>query len=271
MHDLELAPAPENGPPLPGPRPTFYIPLAKPVVTQAFLGVLLVVFVVEIVYGISRYGVWMTFSGGDLRTLVELGAKVNPLVAAGAYWRLFTATLLHDGILHLGFNLYALFALGPMLEGYMGHYRFATIYVLSGLYGSLLSYAFSPAISVGASGAVFGLIGGITVYFLRYHANFGTRGRAVLQNMAVVLVINFIFGLSVGYIDNWGHFGGLIGGALVTFGLLPRYRPPAVVRFGSQPLEIVPRQTAELAWAVGCAVLWLVGVYWVTVAGIAPR
>ena len=270
MYNPAPTPLPEDNQPLPGPRPAFFIPLAKPLVTQVFLGALLVVFVVEIIYGIRQYGMWMTFTGGDIRVLVDLGAKVNPFIAAGAYWRLFTATLLHDGILHLAFNLYALFALGPLLEGYVGHYRFAAIYLLAGLYGSLLSYAFSSSISVGASGAVFGLLGGITVYFLRYHANFGAQGKAVLQNMVTVLIINFIFGLSVGYIDNWGHLGGLLGGALVTYGLLPRYRPPAVVRLGSQPLEVVPRRSAEIAWVVGCTVLWLAGVYWATVSGFAP-
>ena len=86
------------------------------------------------------------------------------------------------------------------------------------MFGSLLSYAFSQSISVGASGAIFGIIGATTVYFFRYRNNFGAQGRAILQNMIVVIVINLIFGFSAGYIDNWGHIGGLLGGALVAIG-----------------------------------------------------
>jgi rhomboid protease GluP len=202
----------------------------------------------------------MTFNDADIRALVDLGAKVNPLIAQGEVWRLFTATLLHNGIIHLMFNLYALFALGPMLEAYLGWRRFLIIYLLGGLFGSLMSYAFSESVSVGASGAIFGIIGATTVYFFRYRNNFGAQGRAILQNMVVVIVINLIFGFTAGYIDNFGHIGGLLGGALVTVGLMPRYEPPAVVRYGPQPMAEVPRRRAEILWVLFCTALFVGGV-----------
>ncbi len=241
-------------------RPTFYVPMSKPMVSRMILGVLLAVFVVEVVYGIVVYNSWMTFNDANIDMLVDLGAKVNPYIADGQVWRLFTATLLHSGILHLLFNLYALFALGPMLEAYIGPKRFLIIYLLAGLFGSLLSYAFSQSISVGASGAIFGIIGATTVYFFRYRDNFGAQGRAILQNMIVVIVINLAFGASAGFIDNWGHIGGLLGGALVTVGLMPRYAPPAVVRYGAQPLDKVNRSSSELAWVVFCSLVFVGGV-----------
>ena len=78
--------------------------------------------------------------------------------------------------------------------------------------------------------------------------------------MVVVIVVNLIFGLSANNIDNWGHIGGLLGGALVAAGLLPRYQPPAVVRLGSQPLEEADRRTSELAWVLVCSALFVAGV-----------
>lgn len=269
MYQLDPSPekpeqdvTPPPGTPLTGQpqRPTFYIAMSKPVASRVILGVLLAAFAVQVLYSIIRYDSWTTFTGANIYALVDLGAKVNEYIAAGEVWRLFTATLLHDGILHLFFNLYALFALGPMLEGYLGPARFTIIYVLGGLFGSLLSYAFSPSISVGASGAIFGIIGATTVYFFRYRHNFGAQGRAILQNMIVVIVINLVFGLSAGYIDNWGHIGGLLGGALVAVGLMPRYQQPAVVRYGPQPLEEVHRPAWELAWVVLCSILFVAGV-----------
>ena len=260
MQQSDLSPEPSIPPLVEPQRPTFYIAMAKPVASRVILGVLLAMFVVQVLYSIIRYDSWTTFTGANIYALVDLGAKVNEYIADGEAWRLFTATLLHDGILHLFFNLYALFALGPMLEGYLGPLRFTIIYVLGGLFGSLLSYAFSPSISVGASGAIFGIIGATTVYFFRYRNNFGARGRAILQNMLVVIVINLIFGLSAGNIDNWGHIGGLLGGALVAVGLMPRYQPPAVVRYGPQPLEEVDRRPWELAWVVVCSILFVAGV-----------
>ena len=241
-------------------RPTFYIAMSKPVVSRIILGVLLAMFVVQVLYGIVVYDSWTSFTDTDGRVLVTLGAKVNEKIADGEVWRLFTATLLHGSIIHLFFNLYALFALGPMLEGYLGPARFTAIYVLGGLFGSLFSYAFSPANSVGASGAIFGIIGATTVYFFRYRNNFGAHGRAVLQNMIVVIVINLLFGLSASNIDNWGHIGGLLGGAFVALGLLPRYQPPAVVRYGPQPLEETDRRSFEVTWVIACTVLFVVGV-----------
>jgi rhomboid protease GluP len=265
MYQPELPPDQNATPiPLPQERPTFYVPMAKPMASRAILGVLLAMFFVQVIYAIVRYGSWMTFTGSDIRALVDLGAKVNPYIAQGEVWRLFTATLLHDGIIHLMFNLYALFALGPMLEAYIGPRRFLIIYVLGGLFGSLLSYAFSQSISVGASGAIFGIIGATTVYFFRYRNNFGAQGRAILQNMIVVIVINLIFGLGAGYIDNWGHIGGLLGGALVAIGLMPQYEPPAVVRYGAQPLQEVNRRNWEWVWVIFCTLVFVGGVILVT-------
>ena len=234
-------------------------------VTRVLLGLLVVVFIVEIFYAISRYGDWPTLQSTNIYALVDLGAKVNEYIAVGEYWRLFTATLLHSGILHLLFNMFALFSLGAQLEGYAGHVRFTTVYLVAGLYGSLASYALSPSVSVGASGAVFGVIGAVIVFFVMYRNHFGIQGRAILQNLLIVVALNLFIGFGSGFIDNWGHLGGLAGGVLVAWGILPRFQIPAVVRLGPQPMIVRNRRPFEIGWTVFCLLLFVAGVYAVTV------
>ncbi len=155
--------------------------------------------------------------------------------------------------------------LAPRWKVIFGHRRFTAIYIVGGLFGSLASYAFVDNLSAGASGAIFGLVGALSVYYLRYRDQFGARAKAVLQNMAMIVVVNFIFGLSSPGIDNWGHLGGLLGGAVVAWGLIPRYIPPAPVAFTPQllqdpriPLQEEPRTGMEMGWIVIClALIWL--------------
>lgn len=243
-------------------RPQFFIPIAPPTWGRVLLVTNLLVFVAMILYGGLMLGDWDGTTNSQV--LTTFGMKVNQLVAAGQTWRLFTAMFLHIGVLHLLSNLYALYVLGPMVEGYYGHARFLAIYLIGGLTGSVASYAFSTASSAGASGAIFALIGATTVYFLRYRDNFGERGRVIIQNMFLVIAVNLLFGLSVPFIDNWGHMGGLFGGALVALGLLPRYRPPTVVRLGPQPIEEEPRTPMEIGWVLLCVALLLFAVQSIT-------
>ena len=242
---------------------SFHIHPSPSYLTYFLVGSNLLVFVAMIAYGYWEFGTW---NGTEYQpVLVFFGAKVNELIIEGELWRLATAMFIHIGVIHLIFNLWALNALGPMVEGYFGHWRFSAIYFVGGLFGSLASYAFSPVMSAGASGAIFGLAGATTVYFLRYRENFGQRGRAILQNMVVVIGINIFFGLSQSGIDNWGHIGGLIGGALLAWGLLPRYKVPEIINStGLQMLEEEDRSGAELTWVlICCALLWF-GIEWAT-------
>ena len=136
----------------------FHVSLASPTVTYGFIIANIVAFIFEIGWGYMAYG---TLNGAqDIQVLVDLGAKVNEYIALeGEWWRLFTAMFLHIGVMHLLFNLYALYAIGSLVEAYYGHLRFTIIYIGGGLCGSLASYRFSDAISAGASGGV--LTGGV--------------------------------------------------------------------------------------------------------------
>lgn len=173
----------------------------------------------------------------SLGALILLGAKENSLIDAGQYWRLLTATFLHANLIHIFFNGYALFALGPESERIYGVRRFLALYFLAGLGGSVASYLFSPAVSVGASGAVFGLIGGLGVFFYLSRQALGDFARSQVQSMVAIAMINLFIGFaSPGVIDNWGHLGGLVAGVIAGAALAPRLTleptlyPPVLVR-----------------------------------------
>ncbi|MBU3109100.1 rhomboid family intramembrane serine protease [Clostridium gasigenes] len=150
----------------------------------------------------------------DIYTLANMGAKVNVLINDGQVWRLITAAFLHGGLVHIGFNMMALNVIGPQVEKIYGWKKYLIIYFLSALGGSLLSYMLSPqSISVGASGAVFGLLGSMLVFGV---INKKSIGKSFMMNIIEVIVLNIIIGLSVPNIDNFGHFGGLILGGLTA-------------------------------------------------------
>jgi rhomboid protease GluP len=152
-----------------------------------------------------------------------MGAKVTPLIALGQYWRLFTAMFLHIGLMHLLFNGYALSIVGTELERFLGWQRFLAVFLLSGLFGNLASYASSTSLAAGASGAVFGLIGALGAFFYRYRDRLGTWGRSRLINVVILVVLNLTFGFLYPGIDNMAHLGGLLAGIGLGWVLAPRY------------------------------------------------
>lgn len=151
-----------------------------------------------------------------------LGAKVNILILSGEYWRLLTPALLHGSLLHIGFNMYALFVLGRDLEIHYRHGRFLALYILSAIAGNLLSFTLSTSPSVGASTAIFGLVAAQAVFVYRNRFLFGKRYWSLLANIGTIVVINLVLGLSPG-IDNWGHLGGLFGGLAFAWFAGPTY------------------------------------------------
>ena len=194
----------------PPPRPAVRVVSAvrdrRPWVTWGLMALTILIYVVQ--YASTN------LLGHDLPVL--FGAKVNNLIISGQYWRLITPTFLHGSILHIGFNMYALYVIGPDLEQYYGRMHYLALYLLSGFGGNVASFLLTPSSSLGASTAVFGLIAaqGIFVYLNR--ALFGKRSKALLTNIAMIVVINLALGLSPG-IDNWGHLGGLLAGALFAW------------------------------------------------------
>eukprot|EP00873_Tetraselmis_striata_P037345 jgi/Tetstr1/457609/TSEL_044176.t1 len=180
--------------------------------------------------------------GGD--KLLAMGAKVNSAILAGQWWRLLTCATLHGGLIHLLVNCYSTHQIGPMLENISGHGRFATVYTVSALTGSLASFALSANPSVGASGAIFGLGGALAVFFYRHKELLGRRSDYVLQQLGTTLAMNLMFGLMMHNIDNWGHIGGLLGGAASAYLLGPRLVVERPV--GTQRKRIVDRPLLPL-------------------------
>lgn len=215
------------------------VPQSSPFWTYALLLVNLLAF----------FSAWLV--GRDL--VLMLGAKVNRAIVAGEVWRLGTAMFLHVDILHIGFNSYALLIFGPQVEQLYGRFRFLLMYLLSGVAGSALSFLLSPYPSVGASGAIFGLIGVMGAYLYQYR-NRLVAGRSRLANLLAVAVYNLIYGFVAPAVDNWGHVGGLLAGLALGWFLVPRYR--LIWATPAEPPRMVDRGPSH-HWLIGIALVVL--------------
>lgn len=157
----------------------------------------------------------------DINVLVFLGAKVNELIRSGEYYRFITCMFLHGGIIHLALNMFALKSLGPLIERVYGKTKYIIIYFLSGILSSVFSYIFSAGVSIGASGAIFGLFGAALVLAVKMK---NSIGRGFMANILSVIAVNLFMGFSIPNIDNFGHLGGLIGGIATSFLLFIIYK-----------------------------------------------
>jgi rhomboid protease GluP len=171
------------------------------------------------------------FTGGVTGTLAEAGANYAPAVAQGQYWRLVTSMFLHGGILHLALNGWALYQLGGLFEIWLGSVRLLAVYFLSGIAGSIASVLWTEGPSVGASGAIFGLLGALIAFLLRRHQGLTPGAKSLLMQLVMWAVINVFFGFSTPGIDNAAHLGGCAAGLLLGLVLRERrrYQPVAEV------------------------------------------
>ncbi len=205
-----IEPAPSPAPP---PHPVAVrMPSSRPTVTYTILGLTALVFIFQLASDSILGYDWPVY----------YGVKVNELIQAGELWRLFTPMLLHGSFLHIGFNMYALYILGPGLERHFGHGRFLLLYLLGGFAGNVVSMTFTAAPSLGSSTAIFGIIGAQGVFAYRNQKVFGSAARRSLRSVINIAAINFVIGLSPG-IDNWGHMGGLVAGLAFTWFAGPVY------------------------------------------------
>ena len=189
-----------------------------PFVTFALIGVNVGVFLMELLLG-GR------INGTD-NWIYENGVLFGPLVADGEWWRLFTVSFLHYGPLHLGMNMLVLWFIGPTLEDYLGHGRYLLLYLVAGLAGSAGALLWSPnALVVGASGAIWGLMGAALVLELRRIYVFGGQAMGLV---VLNLVLTFLIpGVSIG-----GHVGGFLGGAAAILVFTALRRTPALATLG---------------------------------------
>jgi rhomboid protease GluP len=232
------------------------VPLDRPIVTPVLLAILVAIFILMAVFPqVNEF-------------LLTWGTNNSILVAQGEWWRLITATFLHAAPipLHIALNGYALYIIGMDLEALIGKARFIAIYAISGLAGSVASFIFMPAgvPGLGASGAIFGLVGALGVYFALYRRLFGRMGNIQFWNIVVIILLNVGIGfLSIRFfgqymIDNSAHIGGLLAGVAAGFVLCPRYALGEWA--GPTVRSVVNTNKGPLPW-IAAALLGLVVVF----------
>ena len=176
----------------------------QPIVTYIIMAVCIILFIL------------MELSGGSTNSqiLLKYGANLDILVKNGEYYRLFTCIFLHIGIMHLICNMYSLYVIGREVESLFGKVKYIIIFILSGIFGSIMSIAFTHnTISAGASGAIFGLLGALLYFGINYRTYLG---EAIKRTIIPIIVVNLIIGFFAEGIDLAAHIGGLVGGVFVS-------------------------------------------------------
>jgi membrane associated rhomboid family serine protease len=166
--------------------------------------------------------VFSNSQNGDV--LVAYGAKYNDAIVGGQYWRFITPIFLHANILHVSLNLLNLVILGIFVERIFGHLRFLLIYLLTGVISVIASFYFAPQeISVGASGAIFGLVGAYSVFVLVHRRAFRRAGIPALAWLVFIIGLNLGIGLVIPNVDNYAHIGGFVSGCILGWCFTPFY------------------------------------------------
>jgi rhomboid protease GluP len=209
------------------------LPLHRPIAYMVLLIINVVIFVLP-----ELLNFVMTVNGLPVSEFVlRFGALSAPLIREnGENYRFLTAMFLHANLLHIAFNGFALYSLGREAEQLYGTPRFLALYFLAGLAGGLASFATTNRPGVGASGAIFGLIGGLAVFYYVSRGALGQLARQQLGSLITVGLINLFIGFNLPNVGNAAHVGGMIGGAIAGWQLAPRFEieqrlfPPVVMR-----------------------------------------
>jgi membrane associated rhomboid family serine protease len=209
------------------------------IAVKVLIGLNVLVFLVNLAQGASL--------GRNDGQLFFDGALFGPAVGAGDWWRLLTAAFLHGSLIHLGFNMLLLWWVGAPIEIALGRARFIALYLVSGLAGSAGALLFAPeAVTVGSSGAIFGLLGAALVFERQRHYVLG--GSAL-----TIVALNLVFTFAVPHISIGGHVGGLVGGALAGL---------ALSGFGRRHALYGSPGAVGLAGLAGVALLSVAVAYW---------
>ena len=177
---------------------------------------------VLIAINIAMYILSLIISDNFTASLIFLGANNRGLVLNGEFYRLITGAFLHGSLIHLGVNMYSLWIIGSQVETYIGKIKYLIIYILSALMGSVFSIVFlENSLSVGASGAIFGLMGSLLYFGYHYRLYLSN---ALTSQLIPIIILNLTLGFISTGIDNAAHIGGLIGGYLSTMMLGLKYK-----------------------------------------------
>ena len=174
-----------------------------PFITYLIMLICIVMFILTFVLG----------DGPSSSTLIKLGANSSFYTKNGQFYRLLTCIFLHGGIVHILCNMYSLYVIGPQVESFYGKFKYLFIFLFSGISGSILSLAFSTGVGVGASGAIFGLLGSLCYFGYHYRVYLGN---SLKSQIIPIIILNLLIGFSMSGIDNFAHIGGLIGGVFAS-------------------------------------------------------
>jgi len=198
------------------------LPTSRPIITYALLAIIVLVFIAQMVTSQLNF---------PDQPLLRFGAiDFRRILAFGEYYRLFTSMFLHVSPVHIFFNGLALWQFGQSVERFFGHTRFALIYFLGGLCGSIASFIFTRGLSVGASAAIFAIFGAEMIFLYRNRRLLGPAAQRELRSLIILLLINLglgfytQFGPSEVIIDNWAHIGGFFAGVVLAWFIAPQYR-----------------------------------------------
>lgn len=213
------------------------LPQSAPYVTYSIIGITVAIFLLQ-----------------QVSTLpVQLFIKSNELIRLGQVWRLLTPMLLHGSFTHIIFNMYALLSFGTGLERHFGHGRFLLLYLLGAFAGNVASFLMTDARSLGASTAVFGLLGAEAIFLIQNRKVFAGQFRSAIGNIIFIAVVNLLIIGRLPGIDNWGHIGGLLGGLIFASFAGPTYEVEGLY----PALRLVDRRSMQ-AVIIGAAVVVLI-------------
>lgn len=185
----------------------------QPIITYIIIGINILLFLCMYIFGDGSTSV---------STLIKFGANYPDLIIAGDYYRLITSGFLHIGLMHLFFNMYALYIVGSQLESFIGKTKYIIVYLVSLIAGNIMSMLFSSgSVSAGASGAIFGLFGALLYFGYHYRVYLGNM---ITSQLIPVLIFNFFLGFILSGIDIASHIGGFVAGLLTIWALGVKYK-----------------------------------------------
>lgn len=209
--------------------------ISSPIVTYALLAVIFIIYAAMLYVGHGQVD----------RVALQFGDKENPLIWQGQWWRLITAIFLHGSLVHVSVNGLSLYWLGNQMERLYGARRYFLLFLFSGICGNLFSFLLQPAPSLGASGALFGLVGAGLVFPLRYPKLLSAKARkTILSQLVAITVLNLAISFAPG-IDLWAHVGGLCGGGFLALFLMPSL-------LDNRPKSLIRERSLTFLTVVGC-------------------
>jgi len=193
-------------------KPSFRTLFARFPVTYSLIGFTVLIYIAQ--------EVSVLLLGGDI--VIIYGAKINEAIYDGELWRFISPIFVHAGIWHIFVNMYSLYSIGPIIEGFFKSPRMLVVYIFSGITSVIFSLGFTPNPSVGASGAIFGLLGSLGTFLFLHKDSLGDTGKSYLRRIVIIALLNLGLGLAPN-IDNWGHLGGLLAGSALAWLIGPRF------------------------------------------------